>query len=254
LRLRRKSPPYHQWCGVISTEGRNPEQIPHSVRNDGVVRNDGANVISTEGRNLKQVSHFVRDDNSNFKKSKVMFLINPNTPHSPYPAYAHGAVNDIQDFDAGGGDAVDDQMRADDDVAVFVALRREVTAGRIGQIAIGKRIQSSAYLLYVAHSLNFAKRIDGIIVDVFTTFLKLAAYFIRLAWYSFLHSSNSLSASSMVKNGPASMRRICAKNSSCVTSNGKLGLILLDTDTSGSTTSLYMFNQVFKHRKDNQNN
>ena len=118
----------------------------------------------------------------------------------------HRSVYYTQNFDAGGGNTVDDKMRIEDDIAIHAAFGCNMTTFGILQIIYVKRIQGFIYFLHVAFCLNLTKRIKGIIVNLSTMSLKFVAYFNRFERYAFFHDSNSLFASSNGVKFPSSIR------------------------------------------------
>ena len=134
---------------------------------------------------------------------------NLHASHAPYPAHAHGAMHDVQNLDTCCGNAVNDQMRVENDVAVLAAFGGDMAAGRV----VGVKDFSQVRFVISRRDYFF--------------------------WFK-SHCDIRSCTSDMGINSPASMCRIYAINSSCVASNGKFGFQPLETDTSGSAISLYI--------------
>ena len=142
----------------------------------------------------------------NYKNNTVRSLLQPDCRYFPYLADAHRAMNDVENFNVFGSNAVDNQMGVEYYVAIHAASGGNVATRRIRQIKYWKRFNLIYYFPVVTFCLQVAESFITKVIYLVNTFVELAAYFNLLARYSFFHALCLLSNSPKVIKFPVSIR------------------------------------------------
>ena len=134
-----------------------------------------------------------------------MTILQSDCTYLSYFADTRCAMNDVENFNSFGSNAVYYQVGVENNVAVHAAFGGKMAAFGIIRIIFGKHIQMLPYDMPVTFCLKVSEGFISKIIYLFKTFVEFVAYFNLLARYFVFHVSNLRSNSSSVIKFPVSI-------------------------------------------------